>query len=70
MKAIRTRRPQGRCVLATDMVRMLDANRYSNAFLRMRPFKFKFTRASTKADGIIADARIRLADSPDGEGSR
>ena len=44
-----------------DLIRMLDAEGYPNAFLNAGPFKIEFTRASRKVDWIAADVRICLA---------
>jgi methionyl-tRNA formyltransferase len=41
-----------------DLIRMLDADGYPNAFLNVGPFKFDFSRASRKIDQVIADVRI------------
>jgi methionyl-tRNA formyltransferase len=46
---------------AYDVIRMLDAIGYPNAFVRIGPFKIEFSRASRKADGIVAEARISIA---------
>lgn len=48
---------------AFDLIRMLDAEGYPNAFLNIGPFKLEFTRASRRSDQIVADVRIVLADS-------
>lgn len=45
-----------------DMIRMLDAEGYPNAFLNIGPFKIEFTRASMKTGQVLADVRISLAD--------
>ncbi len=45
-----------------DMIRMLDANGYPNAFLNIGDFKLEFSRASLKYGEVIADVRIRLRD--------
>jgi len=47
---------------AFDLIRMLDAEGYPSAFLKIGPFKFEFTRASMKAGQVVADVRITLAD--------
>jgi methionyl-tRNA formyltransferase len=47
---------------AFDLIRMLDAEGYPNAFLNIGPFKLEFTRASKKTDQVVADVRIRIAD--------
>lgn len=42
-----------------DMIRMLDAEGYPNAFIENDYFRFEFSRASLKADGsIYADVKI------------
>lgn len=41
-----------------DHIRMLDAEGYPKAFLEFERFRFEFSRASLKKDGIIADVRI------------
>lgn len=45
---------------AFDLIRMLDAEGYPNAFLNVGPFKIDFSRASRKTDQVIADVRISL----------
>jgi methionyl-tRNA formyltransferase len=47
---------------AFDLIRMLDAEGYPNAFLHIGPFKLEFSRASRKTDQVVADVRISLAD--------
>lgn len=47
---------------AFDLIRMLDAEGYPSAFLKVGPFKIEFTRASRKTDQVVADVRISLAD--------
>lgn len=47
---------------AFDLVRMLDAEGYPNAFVNVGPFKLEFTRASIKTGQVVADVRISLAD--------
>jgi methionyl-tRNA formyltransferase len=49
-------------VQAFDMIRMLDADGYPNAFLNMGDFKIEFSRASLKSGEVIADVRISLRD--------
>ncbi|MCG3110386.1 MAG: hypothetical protein MCM46_01065 [Candidatus Manganitrophus sp. SB1] len=44
-----------------DMIRMLDAEGYPNAFLDVGDFRLEFTRAARKQDQVIADVRITLA---------
>jgi methionyl-tRNA formyltransferase len=41
-----------------DYIRMLDAGGYPNAFFETQSFRFDLSRASMKADGILADVRI------------
>ncbi|MDN5215677.1 formyltransferase family protein [Fulvivirgaceae bacterium BMA12] len=41
-----------------DYIRMLDADGYPKAFIETDHFKFEFSRASLKKDGIFADVRI------------
>lgn len=41
-----------------DYIRMLDAEGYPAAFIETEHFRFEFTRASMKAEGILADVRI------------
>ena len=43
-----------------DLIRMLDAEGYPNAFLNVGPFKIEFTRASMKTGHVMADVRISL----------
>jgi methionyl-tRNA formyltransferase len=43
---------------AFDLIRMLDADGYPNAYLNVGPFKFEFARASLKAGHVMADVRI------------
>ncbi len=45
-----------------DLIRMLDADGYPNAFLNIGPFKLEFTRASKKSDQVIADVKISFTD--------
>ncbi len=47
---------------AFDLIRMLDAEGYPNAFLNVGSFKIEFTRASMKTGQVLADVRIRLSD--------
>ncbi len=47
---------------AFDMIRMLDADGYPNAFLNVGPFKIEFTRATIKTGYVLADVRISLAE--------
>ena len=41
-----------------DRIRMLDAEGYPHAFVRVGPFKLEFSRASRKAECIISDVKI------------
>lgn len=41
-----------------DHIRMLDAIGYPPAFLETRHFRYEFSRASLKPDGVIADVKI------------
>jgi methionyl-tRNA formyltransferase len=43
---------------AHDMIRMLDADGYPNAFVEVGGLRLEFTRASLRADHIQADVRI------------
>ncbi|MBU1404734.1 MAG: methionyl-tRNA formyltransferase [Proteobacteria bacterium] len=47
---------------AFDLIRMLDAEGYPNAFLNVGPFKIEFTRASMKTGHVVADVRISLTE--------
>ncbi len=47
---------------AFDLIRMLDAEGYPNAFLNLGPFKFEFSRASMKTTHVVAEVRISLAE--------
>lgn len=47
---------------AFDLIRMLDAEGYPNAFLNVGPFKIEFNRASMRSDQVLADVRISIAD--------
>jgi len=47
---------------AFDLIRMLDADGYPNAFINVGNLRLEFTRASRKADSVIADVRITLQD--------
>jgi methionyl-tRNA formyltransferase len=49
---------------AYDLIRMLDAEGYPHAFLRVGPFHLEFTRATRRAAGVHADVRIAVAESP------
>jgi methionyl-tRNA formyltransferase len=41
-----------------DMIRMLDADGYPNAFIDVGEFRVLFSRAARTADGVTADVRI------------
>jgi methionyl-tRNA formyltransferase len=41
-----------------DRIRMLDADGYPPAFVRVGPYKLEFSRASRKAESVIADVKI------------
>lgn len=43
---------------AFDLIRMLDAEGYPNAFAQIGDWRFEFTRASLRPDAVIADVRI------------
>ncbi len=45
-----------------DLIRMLDADGYPNAFINIGNLRLEFTRASRKAGSLIADVRITLQD--------
>ena len=45
---------------AFDMIRMLDAEDYPKAFLEAGPFRLEFTRASSKADHLVAEVRVDM----------
>lgn len=45
-----------------DMIRMLDAEGYPHAFVRLGNYKLEFTRASRRTGGIIADVKITKED--------
>jgi len=45
---------------AFDMIRMLDAEGYPSAFLKVGNYRLEFTRAERKAGSILADVRITL----------
>lgn len=47
---------------AFDLIRMLDADGYPNAFVNVGGLRLEFTRASRKAGSLIADVRITLQD--------
>lgn len=41
-----------------DFIRMLDADGYPPAYIETPFFRFEFSRASLKADGVVADVKI------------
>jgi methionyl-tRNA formyltransferase len=43
---------------AFDLIRMLDADSYPKAFIKVGNLRLEFTRASRKADNLIADVKI------------
>jgi len=43
-----------------DHIRMLDADGYPHAFVRIGRFKLEFTRASRRTDSVISDVRITI----------
>ncbi|MCP3924034.1 MAG: methionyl-tRNA formyltransferase [Desulfobacterales bacterium] len=45
-----------------DYIRMLDAEGYPPAFVKVGPFKLEFTRASRRFGSIISDVCIRMED--------
>lgn len=45
-----------------DMIRMLDADGYPPAFVRIGSYKIEFTRASRRVGSIIADVKITKED--------
>jgi methionyl-tRNA formyltransferase len=47
---------------AFDLIRMLDADGYPNAFINVGRWRLEFTRASRKADSLMADVKITLLD--------
>jgi methionyl-tRNA formyltransferase len=47
---------------AFDLIRMLDADGYPNAFVNAGSLRLDFTRACRKAGSLIADVRITLLD--------
>jgi methionyl-tRNA formyltransferase len=42
-----------------DRIRMLDAEGYPPAFVRVGPYKLEFSRASRNVDSVVADVSIR-----------
>jgi methionyl-tRNA formyltransferase len=53
-----------------DMVRMLDAEGYPNAFLDVGPFKIEFCRASMKTDQVVTEAHISFVDNTSGSNDK
>jgi methionyl-tRNA formyltransferase len=47
---------------AFDLIRMLDADGYPNAYINVGRFRLEFTRASRKTGSLVADVRITLQD--------
>lgn len=47
---------------AFDLIRMLDADGYPNAFINVGRWRLEFTRASRKADSLMADVKITMLD--------
>jgi methionyl-tRNA formyltransferase len=47
---------------AFDLIRMLDADGYPNAFINVGRWRLEFTRASRKAGSLVADVKITLQD--------
>jgi methionyl-tRNA formyltransferase len=47
-----------------DMIRMLDAEGYPNAFLQVGQLRLEFTRASWRTDHLVADVRITVVQDP------
>lgn len=45
-----------------DLIRMLDAEGYPQAFVEVGPLRMTFTRASLKPDSVVADVRIEWRD--------
>ena len=45
-----------------DKIRMLDADGYPKAFVRVGSYKLEFSRASRKIDCVIADVKISKVD--------
>ncbi len=45
---------------AFDLIRMLDAEGYPSAYINVGGYRFEFTRASRKADCLVADVKITL----------
>ena len=46
-----------------DYIRMLDAEEYPPAFIRIGDYKLEFSRASRKVSAVIADVRITMENS-------
>jgi methionyl-tRNA formyltransferase len=47
---------------AFDLIRMLDADGYPNAYINVGNFRLEFSRANRKAGCLVADVRIALRD--------
>lgn len=47
-----------------DLIRMLDAEGYPNAFADVGPFRLEFDRASLHPDMVVADVRITMRKEP------
>lgn len=47
-----------------DLIRMLDAEGYPNAFAEVGPFRLEFDRASLRPDMLLADVRITMRKEP------
>lgn len=43
-----------------DLIRMLDGDGYPAAFIECGPFRLEFSRSAVRADGLLADVRIRM----------
>ena len=43
-----------------DLIRMLDAEGYPHAFVRVGKYRLEFTRASRKMNGVLADVKITM----------
>ena len=53
-----------------DMIRMLDAEGYPQAFLNVGPLRFEFSRAVRKVDRVLADVHISLSAAEKGSGTK
>jgi methionyl-tRNA formyltransferase len=47
-----------------DLIRMLDADCYPNAYIDFGSFKLEFSRASLKSNHLFADVKISLVNTP------